>query len=583
MPGTAGPNLGLVFGYSAHDNGWGLGSYNPAMEILDGIIFLSVTSAIIATPPGSPTAGDRYIVGPSPTGAWTGHAKDLAIYRASAWHFFTPKLGWQAWNVATSSYYRYDGSAWNEDLVTNARLATMPAHTYKGNNTGATGPALDLTATQLTAELNLVTTSVKGLAPTLPNDATKFLDGTGAYTVPPGTGSGMNQLTGDVTAGPGSGSQAATIAGHAVTNAKAAQMAAHTFKGNNTGATADAADLTATQLTAELDVVTTSVKGLAPTLPNDATKFLDGTGAYSVPPGTGGGITTLTGDVTAGPGSGSQAATIASHAVTNAKAAQMAAHTFKGNNTGSTADAADLTATQLTAELNVFASGLKGLVPSPGTPSGKFLKDDATFAVPPGGGLYAPQMSALPTQTGTGFNSWFNQLTSSTVTDAACGITVFGPSQGASNKISAIQKNSAGSGTAKKYIALISRTAFVDSNAGIVFGWSDGTKAHAFAVNGNGTPGVLTVVKWTNATTYNAAESLLGTEGRMWGPVWLQLYDDATNISFGFSFDGVNFITVYTVARSSGYLGSTGYTKIIFGLNAYDASCYSSLLSYAEV
>ncbi len=57
----------------------------------------------------------------------------------------------------------------------------------------------------------------------------------------------------------------------------------------------------------------------------------------------------LTGDVTTV--SGNVATTIASHAVTNAKAAQMAAHTFKGNNTGSTADAIDLSITQLSAEL----------------------------------------------------------------------------------------------------------------------------------------------------------------------------------------------------------------------------------------
>ena len=42
--------------------------------------------------------------------------------------------------------------------------------------------------------------------------ATKFLDETGAWAVPPDTDTGITQLTGDVTAGPGSGSQAATLA-----------------------------------------------------------------------------------------------------------------------------------------------------------------------------------------------------------------------------------------------------------------------------------------------------------------------------------------------------------------------------------
>lgn len=101
---------------------------------------------------------------------------------------------------------------------------------------------------------------------------------------------------------------------------------------------------------------------------------------------TGNYITALTGDVTAS-GPGSAAATIANNTVTNAKAAQMAAHTFKGNNTGSTANASDLTATQLTAELNVFGASLKGLVPAAAaSPSStKYLSEDGTFTTPAGG------------------------------------------------------------------------------------------------------------------------------------------------------------------------------------------------------
>jgi hypothetical protein len=91
-----------------------------------------------------------------------------------------------------------------------------------------------------------------------------------------------------------------------------------------------------------------------------------------------------TGEVTS-LGDGTQ--TITANAVTNAKLAKMAAHTFKGNNTASLADPLDLTATQLTAELDVFTSTLKGLVPgSSGGSTTTFLRGDGSWATPAGSG-----------------------------------------------------------------------------------------------------------------------------------------------------------------------------------------------------
>lgn len=142
------------------------------------------------------------------------------------------------------------------------------------------------------------------------------------------SGSGITQLTSDVTAGPGTGSQAATIANNAVTNAKAADMAQSTIKGRAAAAgTGDPTDLTANEVSTILDSATD------PFLRTSS--------------GGGGGITQLTSDVTAGPGSGSQAATIANDAVSNTKMANMAQSTIKGRAAGAgTGDPADLTADQ---------------------------------------------------------------------------------------------------------------------------------------------------------------------------------------------------------------------------------------------
>jgi hypothetical protein len=92
----------------------------------------------------------------------------------------------------------------------------------------------------------------------------------------------------------------------------------------------------------------------------------------------------LTNDLS-GSGTGTISATIATGAVSNSKLAQMAQHTYKGNNTGSTADAADITSTQLTADLNLFTSTLQGLAPSSGGGTTNFLRADGTWAAPPTG------------------------------------------------------------------------------------------------------------------------------------------------------------------------------------------------------
>ena len=62
--------------------------------------------------------------------------------------------------------------------------------------------------------------------------------------------------------------------------------------------------------------------------------------------------------------------------------AQVPANTLKGNNTGSTANVLDLTATQVTAMLNLFSSTLQGLVPLSGGGTTNFLRADGTWAAP---------------------------------------------------------------------------------------------------------------------------------------------------------------------------------------------------------
>jgi hypothetical protein len=215
------------------------------------------------------------------------------------------------------------------NAVTNAKMATMPGSTLKGNNTGTAATPVDLTAAQVLTLLGLATVATSGSASDLSSG-----------TLPAGR---MPAHTGDVTST--AGTVGLTITANAVTNAKAAQMAASTIKGNNTAGTANAADLTVAQTKALLAIVATDVSGLATVATSGSAADL-GTG--TLPAGR---MPAHTGDVTTV--AGAVATTIAANAVTNAKAAQMAANTLKGNNTGATANAADLTVAQVKTLLGV--------------------------------------------------------------------------------------------------------------------------------------------------------------------------------------------------------------------------------------
>ncbi len=87
-------------------------THNEAIRALDAIVQLSVLDQDLATPPASPTDGDRYIVAASATGAWAGHETEIAAYQDGAWMFYAPKEGWLAWVADEDKLYGWDGTAW---------------------------------------------------------------------------------------------------------------------------------------------------------------------------------------------------------------------------------------------------------------------------------------------------------------------------------------------------------------------------------------------------------------------------------------------------------------------------------------
>lgn len=89
-------------------------THNDGLQILDRLVQLMVLDKDLATPPGSPADGDRYIVAGSPTGAWTGWPGRVATYQDGAWTSSTPREGWLAWVHDERLLYVHTSSAWVE-------------------------------------------------------------------------------------------------------------------------------------------------------------------------------------------------------------------------------------------------------------------------------------------------------------------------------------------------------------------------------------------------------------------------------------------------------------------------------------
>jgi hypothetical protein len=92
-------------------------THNEALQYLDALTQLVVESVGATLPPAVPEDGAIYALGAAPSGAWAGHANQLAYWAETAWLFFEPKEGWQAWDRATGAAYVFQSGQWALPLL----------------------------------------------------------------------------------------------------------------------------------------------------------------------------------------------------------------------------------------------------------------------------------------------------------------------------------------------------------------------------------------------------------------------------------------------------------------------------------
>ena len=195
-------------------------------------------------------------------------------------------------------------------------------------------------------------------------------------------------------------------------------------------------------------------------------------------------------------------------------------------------------------------------------------------------GLYRQLMSPTPTSATTGLTNWLNQG-SSVVSDSAVGVCINSPTGGLS--VNTAGRYGAAPTPPYKITALIAATRSSSSYNGVGIGWYDGTnKLHmlSYITNNGGAP-YFGVIKNNTPTSHNGND-FIGAFNVFSQPVWMQIADDGTNVSFTFSQDGTNFLTLFSVAKASGFLGSSGYSNLIFFVDPRASRTLGTVMSWTQ-
>lgn len=207
-----------------------------------------------------------------------------------------------------------------------------------------------------------------------------------------------------------------------------------------------------------------------------------------------------------------------------------------------------------------------------------------------GTGLYSGALTATPRIASTGLTTWAFQPSGATITDSRQGVTIYSKYSGTAGAriFSAVMKPSPTPPyTITAYIADDGFTANSDSSAigeATMFGWTDGTKSQALWITGTvntGNPGGSTISVINDAAFNSGAPvNVIAVNGPALG-TWLKIRDDGTNVTFLVSTDGDNFVGIYGVAKSTGYLAGN-YSNVVFGQNSPFRDAYGEILSWSQ-
>jgi hypothetical protein len=96
--------------------------HNEALQLLDCIVAAAIEEPARNDPPLSPSAGQTYLIGTSPTGEWTDYPDHLAAFGAGGWRFVVPVVGLRVIEKSSGTVAAYGAAGWEMGVVRASRI-----------------------------------------------------------------------------------------------------------------------------------------------------------------------------------------------------------------------------------------------------------------------------------------------------------------------------------------------------------------------------------------------------------------------------------------------------------------------------
>ena len=97
-------------------------THNEALALIDAGLHAAAEAIGLNVPPLAPAAGQCWVVGAAPGGAWAGHAHALACWTVNGWRFLAAREGMRVWLSDQQLWADYVGGEWTIGDLRGGRL-----------------------------------------------------------------------------------------------------------------------------------------------------------------------------------------------------------------------------------------------------------------------------------------------------------------------------------------------------------------------------------------------------------------------------------------------------------------------------